>query len=688
MKKNIKFFMLILAAVTTLSCSNSKKIDTGNLSIVVNDQMKFKIISNEALTPITNGYANLDSIYFSNYGGAGNFILKNIETKKVDDNFGVGKSNIFYGEGSVDGFKVAKEITITTYTNFPSTVVLSYKYTNLSSEDIEVEKIKTNIVNLLSNEDTPSFWSFQGQTTEDRASWIFPVKNDFYQRNYMGMNNSDYGGGIPVTCLWRKDAGVSIGSLSPKAELISLPVSYPKDSSIAEMSMEKGFIEPAMLKSKESITTPLEFLHVFKGDCFLPLRNFSNLMSKQGIMMPETESLALETAWCAWGYERKFTVKEILGTLPKVKELGIKWVTIDDGYQIAEGDWSLNRERFPNGDIDMINLVKHIHEMGFKAELWWAPLAIDPGTKFLKEHPNSLLEDKDGNPYDVTWWDSYCASPNDKDVIAETKRLVTKFIKEYGFDGLKLDGQHLNAMNLDYNPAHSPNNPEAANQLLPEYFKLIFDTARSIKPDAVIQLCPCGCCFNFYNMPYTNKFVSSDPLNSEQVRTKGYVLRAIAPKTVYYGDHVELMDNGTDFPTQLGIGAVLGTKFTYPKNNPYVKEDFLLTPSKEKAWKHAFNLYDKYELSKGQYVPGYYDIGYDKPETHLIEKDGTLFYAFYSENYTGNIEFRGMKPNAKYQVYDYYNNKNLGEVSTENPILENVRFNDFLLVKLNLIKNN
>ena len=110
-----------------------------------------------------------------------------------------------------------------------------------------------------------------------------------------------------------------------------------------------------------------------------------------------------------------------------------------------------------------------------------------------------------------------------------------------------------------------------------------------MKPDAVIQYCPCGDCFSVYHLPYTNKTVSSDPESSWQIRHKGYVLRAIAPKTAYYGDHIELSDGRDDWPTQLGIGAVIGTKFTWPKDNPYVKgrEKCLLTPEKEKVMKNA-----------------------------------------------------------------------------------------------------
>lgn len=67
--------------------------------------------------------------------------------------------------------------------------------------------------------------------------------------------------------------------------------------------------------------------------------------------------------------------------------MGIKWATVDDGYQIAEGDWELDTKRFPGGDRDMVDLVKKMKAYGLKVQLWWAPLAADPGTKVLKENP-------------------------------------------------------------------------------------------------------------------------------------------------------------------------------------------------------------------------------------------------------------------------------------------------------------
>ena len=130
----------------------------------------------------------------------------------------------------------------------------------------------------------------------------------------------------------------------------------------------------------------------------------------------------------------------------KVAELVFKWVDVDDGFQIAEGDWETN-SRF-NGTKDMRRITDAIHSYGLKAKLWWAPLAADPDTKILREKPEMLLQDFQGAPEYITWWDSWYLSPVNPVTREYTVDLVKRFIDEWGFDGLKLDGQHLNRCHI------------------------------------------------------------------------------------------------------------------------------------------------------------------------------------------------------------------------------------------------
>ena len=182
-------------------------------------------------------------------------------------------------------------------------------------------------------------------------------------------------------------------------------------------------------------------------------------------------------------------------------------------------------------------------------------------------------------------------------------------------------------------------------------------------------------------MTSINQAVSSDPESSWQIRTKGKVYKALIPQTAYYGDHVELSDNASDFASSFGIGAILGSKFTWPKDNPSVKDSFLLTPEKEKEMKKWLDLYQEKMLSNGKYLGDLYDIGFDAPETHVIQKNNNLYYAFYADKYEGKIELRGLKKDITYQVFDYVNHKSYGNISTKNPYLE-VAFKQYLLLEI------
>jgi alpha-galactosidase len=251
--------------------------------------------------------------------------------------------------------------------------------------------------------------------------------------------------------------------------------------------------------------------------------------------------------------------------------------------------------------------------------------------------------------------------------------------RDWAYDGLKLDGQHMNAVPPCYNPAHKHRCPEDSVEALPAFFKMIYDTARSLKPDALVEFCPCGTAFNYYTLPNLNMSVASDPHNSWQVRTKGKSLKALhGDALAYFGDHVELSDGRQDFASTLGIGGVVGTQFTWPVGSAQ-RPRLDLTPEKEPVWQKWLELYNTQMLSRGEYLGELYDIGFDRPEAHAIRKSGKMFYAFYAPQWNGRIELRGLE-RGKYRITDYENNKVLGAV--EGPVgTLPVQFASHLLVR-------
>lgn len=599
------------------------------------------------------------------------FELRDEKREPVRDRLGPGVRTVFSGAAP----SLAKKVSVTLYDAFPRVAVFEVAYTNTGSSELAVNGWTSQHYSITGAPDAqPAFWSYQSGSYEKRPDWILPLAPGFKQKNYLGMNAPDYGGGTPVVDVWRKDAGLGVGHLEMAPKLVSLPVSEDR-AGRADLAVE--FDHNQALKPGATLKTFRTFVAVHEGDYFQTLRDYREMMIAQGVHFDRSPDSAFGPIWCAWGYGRKFTPSQVYGALPVVKELGFTWVTLDDGWQTAQGDWFLQPRKFPNGDADMRALVARIHAQGFKAQLWWAPLAADPGTVLLNKHPEWLLLNADGSKQKISYWNSWYLCPADPDVVAYHTAIVVKAIRDWGFDGLKLDGQHMNAAPPCYNPAHKHARPEDSVEAMPTFFKALYDAARQVKPDALVEFCPCGTAYSFFTLPFLNMSVASDPESSYQVRTKGKTLKALQGDAVaYFGDHVDMTHD--DFASTVGVGGVLGTNFTWPEGSAERKRGDL-TPAREKAFQKWIGIYKEKMLSRGEYLGTLYDLGFDKPETHAIRKDGKMYYAFFAPRWQGKVVLRGLTARP-YRVTDYVEGKDLGTVRGPNAPLE-VRFEQHLLLE-------
>ena len=602
------------------------------------------------------------------------FALNSRTQQNVRDALGSGRQTSLTGTSG----SVQKTVLVTVYDQFPRFAFFTVRYTNKGTSELKVTGWTNNRYSIAAAPGgaEPAFWSYQSGSYQKRPDWILPLKLNFKQENFLGMNATDYGGGTPVVDVWRRDAGIAVGHIEMAPKLVSLPVAMP-DAGHATLAL--SFRSTQTLKPGATLETFRSFVAVHQGDCFQTLKDYSAAMQRRGVKFQPAPDSAFDPIWCAWGYGRPFTPKQVEDALPIVKKLGFAWVGVDDGWQSSDGDWQLVSAKFPNGDADMKALVNKIHAGGFRAQLWWAPLAAKPDSELVKSHPEELLLNADGSKQRISYWNDWYLCPADPAVIEHHRKLVVKMFKEWGYDGLKLDGQHMNAVPPCYNPAHRHARPEDSVEALPRFFQMIYQTARSIQPDALVEWCPCGTAFNFYTLPSLNMSVASDPHNSWQVRTKGKTLKALHGDAIaYFGDHVELSDQRQDFASTVGIGGVVGTNFTWPPGSAQ-KNRLDLTPDKEQLFQKWIALYKDKMLSRGEYLGALYDIGFDRPEAHAIRKAGNMYYAFYAPEWKGKIELRGLGRGA-YRVSDYENGKDLGVVRGPAATLE-VQFEKHLLLE-------
>jgi alpha-galactosidase len=643
---SIKRLFIVVAALASFAAAQAR-LDGKEIAVEFDSQLHSRILAfGTALGP----FSPSESIVVGDKT-ISDFALVTQHTEQVQTELGSGRRLTLEGRSQ----DLVKIVAVTTYDDFPNAAIFEVVYKNAGASPIEISKWTNNHYELTG----ASFWSFEPGTYERRPAWTVPLKVGFHQKNFLGMNGSDYGGGTPFADIWTRNAGVAVGDLELTGKEVSLPIAEPK-AGHASLAIELE--KPHTIAPGATFATFRTFAIVHHRDFFSALLTYRNLMQRLGQPLSSRAAAGgFRPIWCAWGYGRHFTVSQIEKTIPEAKRIGFEWVTIDDGWQTKYGDLTLDPKKFPRGDADMKALVDEIHRQGLKAQLWWSPMSAAPDSALLKENPDLVLKNKDGSPQKISWWNTLYLCPAFPPVLDVQRKFVDKIIGEWGFDGLKLDGQFMNGVPACYNPAHHHAKPEDSIEQLPQLFKAIYDEAQHLKPGALVEFCPCGTSYSFFTMPYYNMSVASDPSSSWQVRTKGKALKALLGDGVpYFGDHVELSDRQSDFASTVGVGGVVGSQFTLPAVASRATE-YDLTPARRHVFEKWVGLYKEKMLSEGQYEGQLYDIGFDRPEAHAIRKGDAMFYAFFAPTFTGKVELRGLQDRA-YTITDYEHNKVLGTV--------------------------
>jgi alpha-galactosidase len=682
-------FLYVLApGLSTAASSPAAEIGGLNIKLEFDKLMHTRVIARFSGKDIALGPPTASEFIAVSGRAVKDFSLRTQRLVDISDARGAGQQLLMTGVSGV----LEKTETVESFNGYPRMLFIRVQYQNTGKTDVSIDGWTNCSYALDANprQTSPAFWSLESGSYESRPDWVVPLRIGFHQRNYLGMNASDYGGGTPVIDVWRPDLGLAVGhdELAPK--LVSLPVAMPS-ADRATIAVE--YQHKQILKPGQALKTFETFVAVHQGDYFSTLRDYRRVMVQKGVRFPDAPANAFDPIWCAWGFGRHFRPEQIVNALPVVKALGFKWVTMDDGWQNAEGDWLPNPEKFPRGDADVKALVDKIHAEGFKAQLWWSPMSVGVRAQLLHEHPDWLLLDAQGQKRKISYFHTYYLCPAFPAVVRWHQRLADKIIRNWGFDGLKIDGQFLNAVPPCTNPAHHHTRPEDSVEAVPQFFKAIAEAVRTVKPAALIELCPCGTAYSFYSMPYYNMAVASDPNSSWQVRSKAKTLKALMGDSLpYFGDHVELSDGGMDFASTVGVGGVIGTQFRWPPGDRTSPPDdtdtsiakLALIPEKQKIWAEWVRIYREKMLPEGQYLGDLYDIGFDKPETHCIRKGHAMYYAFYAPNWNGEVELRGLA-DREYKITDYVNRKKFGTVHGPTAKLT-VAFQRSLLVQAEPVK--
>lgn len=649
------------------------RVTDGTMTIEFDTGLHSRIL--RGAMPLTAMEAS-ESVRLDDHRVVDRFLL--VEQSREQLSAAGGKGHVHHLRGIAEGM-LEKRISVTFLDRHPGLALLDIQYRNIGNLPLAIAGWQAATHDLLPHPD--GAWSFSGASYPDRRDWVQPVVPGFGQRNYMGMNATDYGGGTPVAVVWRRDVGLAVGHIDTVPRLVALPVAGQPGGTRIGITGD----EPTLLAPGKAFSLPPTFIMTHVGDHFRPLDTYRRIMAEHGLAAPPIPDPSYAPVWCAWGYGRDFSTDEVLTAMGKAKDVGLEWAVLDDGWQTSEGDWKLNPAKFPHGDADMRAFAATIKTSGMRPRLWLAPLAANPGTDLLRDHADMLLLDRNGAAQNVSFWDAFTLCPAYPPVVDYFRGQVRRILGDWGFEGLKLDGQHLNGVAPCYNPAHNHARPEESYEGLQDFWKALYREAMAINPQAVVEICPCGDSFAFHNIPGMNHTPASDPTSSWQIRLKGKTFKAMmGPSAPFAGDHVELSDRHDDFASHYGIGAIPSTKFTWPRDpvnttDPLPPGGIALNPAKEQLWRKWIALYRTNMLPKGTYLGGLYDIGFDKPEGHAIAANGRMHYAFYANDWSGSVTLRGLGA-GRHRLIDSFSRQPLGIVEGPTAIIP-AHFEHFMLVE-------
>ena len=179
---------------------------------------------------------------------------------------------------------------------------------------------------------------------------------------------------------------------------------------------------------------------IYSTNLFQCLESFSSLSGTINRVLLNP----IINGWCSW-FVKYGDVNEddILShaefVAKNLRQYGMEWIQVDDGYQSNFGDWEGNN-KFPHG---MKWLAQQIHNTGLKAGIWIAPYAISSESMIAHNHPDWLVKDQNGNMQEVVP-DHYGQAQYILDITHPEAQLwfcslFSRIADVWGYDFVKID---------------------------------------------------------------------------------------------------------------------------------------------------------------------------------------------------------------------------------------------------------
>lgn len=188
---------------------------------------------------------------------------------------------------------------------------------------------------------------------------------------------------------------------------------------------------------------------------------------------------AIPTGWNDWQYYRnEKTQEDVLDSAEVIADLKrrgypLDFVQIDGGFCLHLSEWSTPKPEFAEG-IDSIS--QKIRDQGLQFGLWFAPYIQNRETSVVKEHPEWLLRDGDGEPVAMPGSNVGPAHLIDYSLdepLDWLREQVRLFVQDWRVTWIKLDGPQYQF----YRRGLLQNRSMSVHEMLIRTFEVIRDEA-------------------------------------------------------------------------------------------------------------------------------------------------------------------------------------------------------------------